>query len=166
MRHTAAVLGLAGLLLGTPAIAACPADAAVEALARSLLANQPAQPLAGMTSLEHGQCAQDKLVAVMVQHWGRPVGYKVGLTNAAAQQRFGVPHPVTGTIYESTVRLRSGAEVPARFGSVPTVEADMLVRISSDAINDARTHLVLMEETGLFMHLLVPRSCSVRGTPR
>ena len=131
----------ASIAIAAPALADCPADAAVEALARSLLANQPAQPLAGMTSLEHGQCAQDKLVAVMVQHWGRPVGYKVGLTNAAAQQRFGVPHPVTGTIYESTVRLRSGAEVPARFGSVPTVEADMLVRISSDAINDARTHL-------------------------
>ena len=48
---------------------------------------------------------------------------------------------MTGTIYESTIRLRSGAEVPARFGSVPTVEADMLVRVSSDAINDARTHL-------------------------
>ncbi len=124
-----------------PAHAACPDDAAVEALSRSLLANQPAAPLAGMTSLDHGQCAQDKLVAIMVRHWGRPVGYKVGLTNAAAQQRFGVPQPVVGTIYESTVRLRSGAEVPARFGSVPTVEADMLVRVSSEAINDARTHL-------------------------
>lgn len=131
----------ASAAIAMPAFADCPADAAVEALSRSLLANQPAQPLAGMRSLEHGQCAQDKLVAIMVQHWGRPVGYKVGLTNAAAQQRFGVGHPVTGTIYEATIRLRSPAEVPARFGSVPTVEADMLVRISSDAINDARTHL-------------------------
>lgn len=134
----------ASVALAAPAFAECPPDAAVEALSRSLLANQPAQPLGGMTSLEHGQCAQDKLVAVMVQHWGRPVGYKVGLTNAAAQQRFGVPHPVTGTIYEATIRLRSGAEVPARFGSVPTVEADMLVRVSSDAINDARTHLEVL----------------------
>ncbi len=130
--------------LSAPAFAACPQDAAVEALARSLLASQPAQPLAGMTSLEHGQCAQEKLVAVMVQHWGRPVGYKVGLTNAAAQQRFGVSHPVTGTIYESTVRLRSGSEVPARFGSVPTVEADLIVRVSSEAINEARTHLEVL----------------------
>ena len=134
----------ASIALAAPALAECPADAAVEALSRSLLANQPAQPRGGMSSLEHGQCAQDKLVAIMVRHWGRPVGYKVGLTNAAAQARFGVGHPVTGTIYESTIRLRSGAEVPASFGSVPTVEADMLVRVSSDAINDARTHLEVL----------------------
>lgn len=131
-------------LLAAPARAACPDDAAVDALARSLLENRPAQPLAGMTTLDHGQCAQDKLVAQLVRHWGRPVGYKVGLTNAAAQQRFGVPHPVTGTIYENTVRLRSGAEVPARFGAVPVVEADLIVRVRDDGINQARTPLEVL----------------------
>ena len=140
MRHTAAVLGLAGLLLGTPAIAACPPDAAVEALAQRLLADQPGEPLAGMTSLADGQCAQDKLVAILARTLGRPVGYKVGLTNPAAQQRFGVSHPVTGTIFEATVRARDGAEVPARFAAVPAVEADLLVRVRDAGINDARSH--------------------------
>lgn len=135
------IAAAAAIAMAAPAHAACPDEAAVGALSRSILANQPAQPLAGMTGLEDGQCAQDRLVAIMVQHWGRPVGYKVGLTNAAAQARFGVPHPVVGTIYEATIRARSGAEVPARFGAVPTVEADLIVRISSEAINEARTHL-------------------------
>jgi len=143
------LLAAAGLLIANAAQAACPADAAVESLSRSLLANTPAPALTGMTSLEDGQCAQDKLIAIMVRHWGRPVGYKVGLTNPTAQQRFGVAHPVTGTIYESTVRLRSGAEVPARFGSVPTVEADLMVRVRDEAINQARTHLDVLRAIDL-----------------
>lgn len=135
---------VASVALSAPALAECAGDAAVEALSRSLLANEPAQPLSGMTGLADGQCAQDKLVALMTRHWGRPVGYKVGLTNAAAQARFGVPNPVTGIIYEATIRTRSGEEVPARFGSVPTVEADLLVRVRDEGINQARTHLEVL----------------------
>ncbi|WP_207538960.1 2-keto-4-pentenoate hydratase [Sabulicella rubraurantiaca] len=138
------LLAAAALAFALPAAAACPDEAAVQDLARSLLANQPAQPLEGMTGLPDGQCAQDRLVAILSREWGRPVGYKVGLTNAAAQQRFGLAHPITGTIYEATVRNRSGAELPARFGSVPTVEADLIVRVSSEAINDARDHMAVL----------------------
>jgi len=131
------------------ALAACPEEAAVQALSRSILANTPAPALTGMTSLADGQCAQDRLVPLMVPHLGQPVGYKVGLTNAAAQQRFGVAHPVTGTIYQQTIALRSGGEVPARFGAVPNVEADLLVRVSSDAINQARSHLDVLRSIDL-----------------
>ena len=123
-----------------PARAACPADEAVERLALGIVENRPGEPLSGMASLADGQCAQDKLVALLTRQLGRPVGYKVGLTNPAAQQRFGVPHPVTGTIYEATLRLRDGEEVPARFAAVPAVEADLLLRVRDEGINAARTH--------------------------
>jgi len=138
------------------AAAACPSDEAIETLSRSLLANTPSPALTGMTSLADGQCGQEKLVALMVRHWGRPVGYKVGLTNPAGQQVFGIPHPVTGTIYEATVRLRSGGEVPARFGAVSLVESDLMVRVRDDAINQARTHLDVLRNLDLvipFMEL-------------
>ncbi len=120
--------------------AACPPDEAVERLALGIAENRPGEPLSGMASLADGQCAQDKLVPLLARQFGRPVGYKVGLTNAAAQQRFGVPHPVTGIIYEATLRLRDGAEVPARFAAFPAVEADLLVRVRDEGINAARTH--------------------------
>lgn len=140
------ILPLAAALtwLAAPAQAACPPAEAVAALARNLLANTPSQPLSGMTSLADGQCAQDQLVRLLAAEWGRPVGYKVGLTNPAAQQRFGVAHPVTGVIFERTVAARSGAEIPARFGAVPTVEADLIVRIRDESINQARTHLEVL----------------------
>ncbi len=131
------------LMLLAPALAAnaaCPPDEAVERLALGIVENRPGEPLPGMASLADGQCAQDKLVPLLARQFGRPVGYKVGLTNAAAQQRFGVPHPVTGTMFEATLRLRDGAEVPARFAAIPVVEADLLARVRDEGINAARTH--------------------------
>ncbi|WP_424810782.1 2-keto-4-pentenoate hydratase [Roseococcus sp. YIM B11640] len=148
MRHLL-LAAAASLALLPQARAACPSAEAMQALSRSILANTPSSPLTGMTSLADGQCAQDQLVQILVPHFGQPVGYKVGLTNAAAQQRFGVAHPVTGTIYQNTIRLRSGGETPARFGAVPNVEADMLVRVSSEAINDARDHLAVLRSIDL-----------------
>lgn len=124
----------AACVLPMAAEAACPDEAAVRRLAEAILANTPSPALTGMASLADGQCAQDRLVGLLAPRLGRPVGYKVGLTNAAAQQRFGVSHPVTGTIFESTVGLRDGAEVPARFGAVPVVEADLLVRVRDEGI--------------------------------
>ncbi len=145
MKRTALALAAFALAAAPQAArAACPDEAAVEALARSVLANRPAQPLTGMTSLADGQCAQDRLVRALVPHLGRPVGYKVGLTNPAAQTAFGVPHPLAGVIYESTVRLRSGAEVPADFAAIPRVEADLLVRVRDEAINQARTPMEVL----------------------
>src|SRR5688572_15903158 len=43
----------------------CPSDEAVATLARNLLANRPSPLFTGMTSLEDGLCAQDKLVRVL-----------------------------------------------------------------------------------------------------
>ena len=139
MRKTVLLACVLALPAFVDARAACPSDEAVEKLALGIVENRPGEPLSGMASLSDGQCAQDKLVALLAKQFGRPVGYKVGLTNAAAQQRFGVPHPVTGTIYEATLRHRDGAEVPARFAAVPAVEADLLVRVRDEGINAART---------------------------
>ncbi|WP_421991984.1 2-keto-4-pentenoate hydratase [Roseococcus sp.] len=147
--RTLLLAAAASLATFGPALAACPSAETMQALSRSILANTPVPALTGMTGLADGQCAQDILVPLMVPHLGQPVGYKVGLTNAAAQQRFGVPQPVVGTIYQQTIALRSGGEVPARFGAVPNIEADLLVRVSSDAINQARTHLDVLRAIDL-----------------
>ena len=135
---------LAATLLAGPALAECPSQATMENFAQGLLAGRPQPAITGMTSLADGLCAQNRLVPLLAAHLGRPVGYKVGLTNPTAQQRFGTNHPVTGIIYESTLRTASGGEVPANFGAVPTVEADLLVRVSSEAINDARDHMAVL----------------------
>lgn len=127
----------AAALLPLQAGAACPDVPEVARLAAAVLERRaPPAPPAGM-SMADALCARDRLVAVLAQPWGDQVGWKVGLTNPAAQQRFGVPHPVSGAIFHGTLRERSGAELPAGFGTVPAVESDLLVRIADEGVNEA-----------------------------
>ncbi len=144
LRH-ALPAALAVLLLAGAAQAACPSDDTMRRFAENWLANRQTPALTGMDSLADGFCAQDKLIALLTPHWGRVVGYKVGLTAPPAQQMFGVNHPVRGAIFESTIRLRSGAEVPANFGAFSQAEADFLLRVKDYGINTAgRDHLAIL----------------------
>jgi 2-keto-4-pentenoate hydratase len=121
----------------TPTLAACPDVPGVARLAAAILERrEPPAPPAGL-SMPDALCARERLVAVLAQPWGDQVGWKVGLTNPAAQQRFGVPHPVAGAIFHGTIRERSGAELPAGFGIAPAVESDLLVRIRDEGVNEA-----------------------------
>jgi 2-keto-4-pentenoate hydratase len=138
---------LTAALLALPVAtqAACPDAATMERLAQALVANTPSPPIAGMTSLQDGLCAQARLVQALRPAWGAPVGYKVGLTSAPVQQRFGVSQPLRGVLLESSVSLRDGAEVPARFGAVPIIESDFLVRVRDAGINTAgRDHVAIL----------------------
>ena len=140
LRCTAAYRSLAALglaLLPGAALAACPDVPSVARLASAILDRRPAPlPDASMTMAD-ALCGRDRLVAVLAQPWGDQVGWKVGLTNPAAQARFGVPHPVAGAIFHGTLRARSGAEFPANFGIVPVVESDLLVRVRDEGVNEA-----------------------------
>lgn len=139
------MLMLALLALPVTAQAACPSQATMDSLAQALVANRPSPPIAGLASIEDGLCAQDRLVAALVPSWGRIVGWKVGLTSAPVQQRFGVNQPLRGVLFESSISLRDGAEVPARFGAVPVIESDFLVRVRDEGINTAgRDHVAIL----------------------
>jgi 2-keto-4-pentenoate hydratase len=124
-------------LAALPAQAACPDMAAAARVAARILAREPLPaPIEGL-ALADAECFRQRLVAHLAQPWGDVVGWKVGLTNPAAQQRFGVGHPLKGEIFHATLRARSGAELPARFGAASAVEADLLVRIRDEGINAA-----------------------------
>lgn len=123
--------------LPVAAQAACPDAATVGRLAEALRDNRPSPAFTGMTSLADGFCAQDLLVGMLRQYWGEPIGYKVGLTSAPVQQRFGVAMPLRGVLMHSSISLRDGAEVPARFGAVPVIESDFLMRVRDAGINQA-----------------------------
>lgn len=128
---------LLALLAARPAEAACPSVPEVARLAAAIIDRRDPPPPRTDLSMADALCARDRLVAVFAQPWGDVVGWKVGLTNPAAQQRFGVAHPVAGAIFHGTLRERSGATLPVRFGVVPAVESDLLVRIRDEGINQA-----------------------------
>jgi 2-keto-4-pentenoate hydratase len=137
MQAAILVAMLAVTLVTRPAMADCPSVPEVARLAAAILERRDPPPPRTDLTMAEAMCARERIAAVFAQPWGDQVGWKVGLTNPAAQQRFGVPHPVAGAIFFGTLRERSGAELPARFGTAPAVESDLLVRIRDEGVNEA-----------------------------
>jgi 2-oxo-hept-3-ene-1,7-dioate hydratase len=138
---------LSGLLLAYPSLGwtDCPGDAAVAALAADIQAGAPADLTAlSVVSPADGRCAQEKLVAALGADWGDPIGYKAGLTSAAAQARFGVKEPVSGRLYENGL-LEDGERLPADWGALPRWEADLLVEVADAGINSATTEAEVLD---------------------
>jgi 2-keto-4-pentenoate hydratase len=130
---------LVSLALVPEARAACPDDTAIARFAGQILQRQSPTPFAALSPAD-GRCVQEKLVAIFAQPFGDIVGFKLGLTNPAIQQRFGIDHPIRGAIFHATLRATSGAEIEARFAAVPVLEADMLVRIGMGGVETALNH--------------------------
>lgn len=124
--------------LALPAAGACPGPETVAKLAADWRAMAPARGLDPAMTLADGRCGQKLLLQELAKSQGRPVGYKAGLTNPAVQKRFGHDAPVRGTLFEKML-LPDGAEVPAKFGARPVFEADLVVEVKDDGVNDAKT---------------------------
>ncbi len=127
----------------TNAGAACLTDAQAADLVANYLARIPAANPENLSDAD-GACTRAKVNALLAPRLGKVVGYKAGLTNPAVQKRFNTDKPVWGKLYEGMV-LQSGATVEAAFGARPLYEADMLVRVKSAAINQARTPMEVLE---------------------
>ena len=92
----------------------------------------------GELSLIEAVDLRDRYVYQLMSELGSIVGYKAGLTSPEAQARFGVNHPIRGVLLQDML-LESEATVPANFGARPLFEADLIVRVSDAAINQATT---------------------------
>ncbi|MCR8547678.1 fumarylacetoacetate hydrolase family protein [Salipiger sp. P9] len=129
---------LAIIPLGGAALADCANDAEIATFVQSYLSRTPARALGAGGDMDDALCTQGKLAAVLAESLGPVVGYKAGLTSKPAQDRFGVTEPVHGVLYRDML-LPAGAEVPAAFGTIPMLEADLLLVIGDAAINQATT---------------------------
>jgi len=135
---------LAGVVAcATAAQAQCLTDAQTADLVAHYVARTPAANPEDLSEAD-GACTRGKLNQLLAQRLGKVIGYKAGLTNPAVQKRFNTDKPVWGKLYEGMV-LQSGATVDAAFGARPLYEADMLVRVKSAAINQARTPMEVLD---------------------
>ena len=123
--------------------AECLSDAQVTAMADKMAARAPADTPENLNEAD-GACSRAKLNALLEKRYGKVIGYKAGLTNPAVQKRFNYDQPVWGKLYEGMV-LKNGAVVEAGFGARPLFEADMLVRVKSAAINQAKTPMDVLQ---------------------
>ncbi|MFQ5508951.1 MAG: 2-keto-4-pentenoate hydratase [Leptospirillia bacterium] len=96
---------------------------------------------------------------------GAVVGYKAGLTNPGVQEKFGTSQPVMGRLLSGMI-LEDGAVLSAHFGARPMLEADLLVRVKSDAINRAQTpEEALASLDAVIPFLELPDLVYAEGTP-
>ncbi len=126
--------------LFTPALAVaeCASDAEIAAFVAAYGANEPTTALNADGSMEDALCTQAKLALALEPSMGMVIGYKAGLTSPPAQERFGVTEPVQGLLFGNMI-LQDGATVPVNFGAIPMVEADLVLVVGDDAINEAAT---------------------------
>ncbi|HEX2117011.1 MAG TPA: hydratase [Alphaproteobacteria bacterium] len=106
----------------------------VEAWMNKAAARSPGKDL----TMDQGVCTQAALVAALSKSQGKVIGYKAGLTSKGAQDQLGVPNPVLGVLLSKMI-LPDGSTVAADFGPRPLFEADMLVTVRDEGINQART---------------------------
>jgi 2-oxo-3-hexenedioate decarboxylase len=73
------------------------------------------------------------LAAARVARGARPLGWKIGYTNRAVQQRYGVLHPIWGRMYDTTVaEIPPGETATCRLAHLaePRIEPEIVVRIA------------------------------------
>ena len=100
----------------------------------------PVQSYGSDLTLEDGYCAQDKYLKLLKVRYGPAIGYKVGFTGKASQERFGVSKPVYGKLF-GPMLLKSGSTLDLNFGVRPLFEPDLVVTVKDEGINDAQTML-------------------------
>lgn len=100
---------------------------------------------------EDAQLIQEKVINILSSYQGEVIGYKAALTNPNAQKTFNVSQPLLGILLENML-LPSGIKVPANFGAKPMIEGDLMVRVSSEKINEATTP----EETLQYLDAVIP----------
>jgi len=156
-RLAAALPAIAVVTAAAAANAACPASSDVAVIAARYAHLQPApNPPTDMNAAD-AACGRDKLLAYLAQQrLGKAAGYKAGLTNEAVQKRFNHSQPVRGTLFEKML-LREGQPVPAKFGTRPVYEADLVVEVRDARIMSARTPLeVLAHVSAVYPFMELP----------
>jgi 2-keto-4-pentenoate hydratase len=145
---------LAALAGPMPALAAEDCAAIAGRAAAAWRAKSTVSGVAGIDAAT-AACVQKTLVQDLEADLGRPVGYKVGLTAKAMQERLGVGHPISGvlladmlrqpgwTIYPrlppGTYLKGANGPIPANYAARPLVEADLVAVIGDADVNQAKT---------------------------
>lgn len=157
-------LALLALGMAGAAQAACLSDAEVNALAEAIAARTPAATPEQLSPAD-AACTRAKLNQQLAARHGAVAGYKAGLTNPAVQKRFNTDQPVWGVLYQSML-LDSGATVEAAFGARPLYEADMLVRVKSARIHQARTPAEVLAAIDQVIPFIELPDLAVQAPPR
>lgn len=139
-----ATLGLMVLWLGPAWGAPALSPRLVDDWTKDYLARREPRGFGRHLTMAEAMAFQKEFVRRLQPELGRPAGYKVGLVNREAQQKYGVEGPLRGVLLEKML-LPNGSEVPRDFGVRPILEADLIVVVKDKEINKAKSILEVAE---------------------
>ncbi len=138
----ASLIVLLGCGIGNPSLVSETGQNVIDSpayeLANSYLKKTPARAIAPNLTLEEAKAIQQQFLTEISKELGPVVGYKAGLTSETAQQQFNVSQPLLGTLFQQML-LPNGQIISPQFGSRPMSEGDLMVRVGSEEINNAKT---------------------------
>ena len=138
----ASLIVLLGCGIGNPSLVSETGQNVIDSqgseLAESYLKKTPARAIAPNLTIEEAKIIQQQFLGEVSKELGPVVGYKAGLTSETAQKQFNVSQPLLGTLFQEML-LPNGTVISPNFGSRPMTEGDLMVRVGSEEINNAKT---------------------------
>ena len=122
----------------------------LESLVENYLQKTPVPTTINLTYLQ-AQKVQEQFAKEISKSLGQIVGYKAALTNPKAQEGFNVSQPLRGVLLEKML-WENGSVISAQFGSRPIGEGDLIMRVESTEINNAKTP----RETLKYLDAVIP----------
>jgi len=135
-----------------------------EQVVQHMLDRWPVNRPLPVIDLDRAYRYQEQVVDLLIPHFGEPVGYKAALTSEAMQKRFRYDRPVLGVILRDML-LRDRVILDEDFAIRPVIEADLMVMIKDDRINEAQTHAeVIAALDGIHPLIEIPDLVFMEGT--
>lgn len=102
--------------------------------------NTPITGINGDITLEDAYCSQNKYVSVLKNLNGNVIGYKVGFTGKATQDRFKIDKPATAVLFEHMF-IKNGSSINKDFGYRTLIEPDLMMIVKNSNIMKAKNSL-------------------------
>ena len=106
---------------------------------KEIIEGAPSTPITGISgdiTLEDAYCSQKKYVDILKNIHGDPIGYKVGFTGKASQERFKIPVPATGVLF-ANMFIKNGSTINKNFGHRTLIEPDLMMIVKDSGIMNA-----------------------------
>ena len=102
--------------------------------------NTPIKGISGDITLDEAYCSQEKYVQALKSINGKVIGYKVGFTGKATQERFKINTPATAVLFEHMF-IKNGSSIDKNFGHRTLIEPDLMMIVKNSNIMNAKNPL-------------------------
>jgi len=128
----------------------------------------PLSPITGINgdiTLEDAYCSQKKYINILKDLNGKPIGYKVGFTGKATQERFKIKTPATAVLFEHMF-IKNGSSIDKDFGHRTLIEPDLMMIVKDSGIMNATNAIEASKHiSSIHPYMEIPALQIAKGEP-